>query len=241
MNKNRNENKIFLTADRNISNAKPSPLRLDKNRINNDTWRIFKIMAEYVDGFENMSDIGSAVSIFGSARTSPENKYYQLAEKLSYYLAKEGYAVITGGGGGIMEAANKGASEAPGVSVGLNIELPFEQIPNEYQNKSLSFNYFFCRKTMFLKYVNSCVLFPGGFGTMDEFFETITLIQTDKIEKMPVILMGVEFWSGLIDWIKNRLLADGMISKKDLDLFVLTDDVEEVIKTINKFFLEEIR
>lgn len=234
----KNENKIFLARQKYISNKKPNPICKDDNAFNNDQWRVFKIMAEYVDGFENMADIGSAISIFGSARTPKEDPYYKLAEKLSSLLAKEGYAVITGGGGGIMEAANKGAYEAGGVSVGLNIELPFEQVPNNYQTKSLSFHYFFSRKTMFLKYINSCILFPGGFGTMDEFFETITLIQTNKMEKIPIILIGVDFWSGLVDWIKKQLLTNNKISEEDLDLFFVTDDIEHVVKKVNDFFLK---
>ena len=201
-----------------------------------ETWRIFRIMAEFVEGFEELSSVGPAVSIFGSSRIGPDNKYYKLAEKTAGEIAKAGFAVITGGGGGTMEAANKGAREAGGRSIGLNIELPMEQIPNEYQNLSLHFRYFFCRKVMFLKYANGFVVMPGGFGTMDEFFESLVLIQTLKQAHFPVILMGSEYWQGLVDWIKDTMLRkNSYISGEDLDVFSVVDDPAEVAKIILDF------
>ncbi|MBN1764933.1 MAG: TIGR00730 family Rossman fold protein [Sedimentisphaerales bacterium] len=199
-----------------------------------ETWRVFRIMAEFVEGFDELSKLGPAVSIFGSARTSPDNPYYQLCEKTAAELVHAGFAIITGGGGGIMEAANKGAYEAGGISVGLNIDLPHEQIPNDYQNLSLSFRYFFARKTMFTKYARAFVILPGGFGTMDEFFEALTLIQTLKMARFPVILMGSDYWQGLIDWIKNKMLPEQNISSDDMHLFTLTDDPAQVVAIIEK-------
>jgi len=201
-----------------------------------EPWRIFRIMAEFVEGFDELSSIGPAVSIFGSARTKPGEKYYQLACDTAKEVVKAGFGVITGGGGGIMEAANKGAIEAGGKSIGLNIELPMEQKPNEYQNLSLTFRYFFCRKVMFLKYANGFVVMPGGFGTMDEFFESMVLIQTLKQAHFPVILMGADFWSGLIDWIKDQMLDNnGYISPEDMDVFTIEDDPAKVAKIIVDF------
>jgi len=201
-----------------------------------DLWRIFRIMAEFTEGFDELSSIGTAVSIFGSSRTNSDDKYYQLAEKTAYMLAKEDFAIITGGGGGIMEAANKGALEADGKSIGLNIELPQEQLPNNYQNLSLHFNYFFCRKMMFLKYAHGFIVFPGGLGTMDEFFESLVLIQTLKQASFPVILMGSDFWDGLIYWIKEKMLKDAdYISPEDLDVFTIVDKPEEATKIIIDF------
>ncbi len=204
----------------------------------NDSWAIFKIMAEFVDGYEKLSRIGPCVSIFGSARTKPDNKYYKLAEEIAFDLTQHGYGVITGGGPGIMEAGNKGAHRGKGVSVGLNIELPFEQHDNPFINpgKSLDFDYFFVRKVMFVKYSQGFVVMPGGFGTLDEMFEAITLIQTKKIGAFPIILVGTDFWGGLIDWVKNTLLDNGNISAKDLDLFSVVDTSDEVIDVINKFY-----
>ncbi len=204
----------------------------------NDSWAIFKIMAEFVDGYEKLSRIGPCVSIFGSARTKPDNKYYKLAEEIAFDLTQHGYGVITGGGPGIMEAGNKGAHRGKGVSVGLNIELPFEQHDNPFINpgKSLDFDYFFVRKVMFVKYSQGFVVMPGGFGTLDEMFEAITLIQTKKIGAFPIILVGTDFWGGLIDWVKNTLLENGNISAKDLDLFSVVDSSDEVIDVINKFY-----
>ncbi len=191
----------------------------------NDSWAIFKIMGEFVNGYEKLSKIGPCVSIFGSARTKPGHKYYQLAEDIAQKIVEHGYGVITGGGPGIMEAGNKGAHIAGGTSVGLNIDLPFEQHDNPYidSDKSLDFDYFFVRKVMFVKYSQGFVVMPGGFGTLDELFEAMTLIQTHKIESFPIILVGKEFWQGLIDWIKTALLEAGNISLKDLDLIHLVD------------------
>jgi len=201
-----------------------------------EPWRIFRIMAEFVEGFEELASIGPAVTIFGSAREKPGSKCYQLAEDTAREIAKAGFGVITGGGGGAMEAANKGASEAGATSVGLNIELPFEQKPNKYQNLALSFRYFFCRKVMFLKYANGFVVMPGGFGTMDELFESLCLIQTLKQVYFPVILMGSDYWSGLLDWIKNVMLDKyKYISPEDLDVFSVVDDPKETAKILVDF------
>lgn len=205
----------------------------------NDSWAIFKIMGEFVNGFEKMSKIGPCVSIFGSARTKPEDTYYLLAEKIAKRIVEAGYGVITGGGPGIMEAGNKGAHLGGGTSVGLNIELPFEQHDNPYidADKSLDFDYFFVRKVMFVKYSQGFVVMPGGFGTLDELFEAITLIQTHKIEEFPIILVGTSFWEGLLDWIKSKLLdAFGTISPNDLDLIHLVDTEDEVIEILEKFY-----
>ncbi len=203
-----------------------------------DTWQIFKIMAEFVEGFDKMSKIGPCVSIFGSARTKPEHRFYQLAEEIAYKLTLEGYGIITGGGPGIMEAANKGAKTAGGKSVGLNIELPFEQSSNAYidQDKLITFDYFFVRKLMFIKYAQGFVVLPGGFGTMDELFEALTLIQTKKIGKFPIVLVDVKFWSGMMDWIKSTVIAEGKISPEDLNLFHLVDTSDEAIACINEFY-----
>lgn len=205
----------------------------------NDSWAIFKVMSEFVDGFEKMSKIGPCVSVFGSARTKPGEKYYELAEKIAFNLTRNGYGVITGGGPGIMEAGNKGAQRGGGVSVGLNIELPFEQHDNPYidRDKNLQFDYFFVRKVMFVKYAQGFVAMPGGFGTLDELFEAITLIQTKKIAKFPIILVGSEFWAGLMVWIKEMLLSQtGNISEVDLELFTIVDTPEEVVESINDFY-----
>ncbi len=207
----------------------------------NDSWAIFKIMGEFVNGFERMSKIGPCVSIFGSARTKPEDKYYQLAEKVAKKIVEAGYGVITGGGPGIMEAGNKGAHLGGGTSVGLNIDLPFEQHDNPYidSDKSLDFDYFFVRKVMFVKYSQGFVVMPGGFGTLDELFEAITLIQTHKIGKFPIILVGTDFWEGLLDWVKKTLLNSfSNISPKDLDLIHLVDTEDEVITILDSFYKE---
>jgi uncharacterized protein (TIGR00730 family) len=200
---------------------------------------MFKVVAEFVDGFERMNKIGPCVSIFGSARTKPEDKYYKTAVQLAYRLSQEGFGVITGGGPGIMEAGNRGATMNDGTSVGLNIELPHEQGNNPYisPDKVLNFNYFFVRKVMFVKYAQAFIAFPGGFGTMDELFEVLTLIQTGKIEAVPVILFGSDFWGGMSDWIQN-VLSDEFktISPKDMNLIPITDDIEEVINIINAFY-----
>lgn len=203
-----------------------------------DTWQIFKIMAEFVEGFEKMSKIGPCVSIFGSARTKPENPYYILAEEIAFKLTKGGYGVITGGGPGIMEAANKGAQAANGKSVGLNIELPMEQYANKYidQDKLIFFEYFFVRKVMFVKYAQGFIVLPGGFGTLDEVFEALTLIQTHKIGKFPVVLVGKSYWEGLIGWLKTTMVEEKNINPEDLNLFVLVDTADEAVAHIDAFY-----
>jgi|TARA_B100000524_G_scaffold249022_1_gene133869 uncharacterized protein (TIGR00730 family) len=204
-----------------------------------DGWEIFKIMGEFVEGFERLSKIGPCVSIFGSARTNPENKYYAIAEELAYQLTQHKFGVITGGGPGIMEAGNKGAKRGGGKSVGLNILLPFEQEPNIYidNDKIINFDYFFVRKVMFIKYAQGFIVLPGGYGTLDEMFEALTLIQTKKSGKFPIILIGTEFWSGLINWIKDVLLKEeNNISEEDLDLIKIVDSPEEAVKQINEFY-----
>jgi uncharacterized protein (TIGR00730 family) len=201
-----------------------------------DLWRMFRIMAEFTEGFEELASVGPAVSIFGSARTDPDHPYYELAIETAAAVSKAGFVVITGGGGGIMEAANKGAAEAGGKSIGLNIELPMEQTPNEYQNLSLHFRYFFVRKVMFLKYAHGFIVFPGGYGTMDEFFESLVLIQTLKQAHFPVILMGNSYWDGLITWIKDVMLDKyGYISPEDLDVFTVADSPEAAAKILTDF------
>jgi uncharacterized protein (TIGR00730 family) len=204
----------------------------------NDSWALFKIMGEFVNGFEEMGLIGPCVSIFGSARTNSGTPEYELARNIAYEIANVGFGVITGGGPGIMEAANKGAKEAGGKSVGLNIDLPFEQNDNPYIDReyNLHFNYFFVRKVMFVKYAQAFVVMPGGFGTLDELFEAITLIQTQKIDKFPIILVGSSFWKGLMEWIKNKLYDNDKISKKDLELVYLADTPLEVISHIEQFY-----
>lgn len=205
----------------------------------NDSWALFKIMSEFVHGYERMSKIGPCVTIFGSARTQPENKYYKLATRIAEKIAEHGYGVITGGGPGIMEAGNRGAHKAKGTSVGLNIELPFEQHENPYidHDKNLEFDYFFVRKVMFVKYSQGFVVMPGGFGTLDELFEAVTLIQTHKISKFPIVLVGSEFWGGLLDWIKSVIEEEfGNISPGDIDLLHLVDTAEEVITIIDDFY-----
>jgi len=205
----------------------------------NDSWALFKIMGEFVHGFEKMSAIGPCVSIFGSARTKTDHPFYQLAVDVASEIAKNGYGVITGGGPGIMEAGNKGAHEANGTSVGLNIELPFEQHDNPYidNGKSINFDYFFVRKVMFVKYSQGFVVMPGGFGTLDELFEAITLIQTKKVGMFPIILVGTEFWSGLLDWVKTTLLDKfGNISPEDLDLIHLVDTPKQVVEVLDNFY-----
>jgi uncharacterized protein (TIGR00730 family) len=205
----------------------------------NDTWAIFKIMAEFVDGYEKLGKIGPCVSIFGSARTKPDNKYFKLAENIAFMLTQNGYGVITGGGPGIMEAGNKGAHRGKGISVGLNIELPFEQFDNAYidRDKNLQFDYFFVRKVMFVKYAQGFVVMPGGFGTLDELFEAMTLIQTKKIGKFPIILVGKDFWEGLFDWVKKVLIQKyGNVSPEDLDLIKIVDTEQEVVDVLNDFY-----
>ena len=207
-----------------------------------DLWRIFKVMAEFTEGFEELASIGPAVSIFGSSRAKPEERYYEMAVRTAYELSKAGFSVITGGGGGIMEAANKGAAEAGGKSIGLNIEIPMAQIPNKYQNISLHFRYFFCRKVMFLKYAHGFVVLPGGYGTMDEFFESLVLIQTLKQASFPVVLMGSEYWDGLVKWMKETMLKEhGYISPEDLDVFTVVDDPKKAAKIMLDFKKSEGR
>jgi uncharacterized protein (TIGR00730 family) len=202
-----------------------------------DTWRIFRIMGEFVEGYERLGQIGPSVSVFGSARTSPEHPYYAMGEAVGRRLVERGYAVLTGGGPGIMEAANRGAQAAGGASVGLNIDLPHEQRANPFvdPDKILTFDFFFARKTMFVKYAQGFVVLPGGFGTMDELFEALTLIQTHKTARFPVVLMGREFWGGMVDWLKNVMLTAGNIADPDLTLFTMTDDPVEAVGFIEQF------
>jgi uncharacterized protein (TIGR00730 family) len=203
-----------------------------------NSWQIFKIMAEFVDGFEKLGKIGPCVSIFGSARTKPDHKYYKLAEEIASKLTKEGYGVITGGGPGIMEAANKGAKEAGGKSVGLNIELPHEQYANPFvdADKLISFDYFFIRKVMFMKYAQGFIVLPGGFGTLDELFEAMTLIQTNKIGKFPIVWVGTEYWSGLLNWVKTTMTTEQYISVTDHELFSVVDTADEAVEIIDNFY-----
>ncbi|MDD5167448.1 MAG: TIGR00730 family Rossman fold protein [Syntrophales bacterium] len=202
-----------------------------------ESWRIFRIMAEFVDAIETLSGVERAVTVFGSARLKPEDPYYQKAEILARKLVERGFGVITGGGPGIMEAANKGAAEAGGKSVGMNIRLPYEQKPNPYANIHVDYKYFFIRKVMFVKYAVAYVIMPGGFGTMDELFEALTLIQTRRIKSFPVILMGSDFWKGLLDWLKKTMLRECKIDREDLDLIQIMDDPEEVVRHIQKFVI----
>lgn len=201
-----------------------------------ETWRVFRIQSELVEGFETLHDLGPAVTIFGSARLSQENKYYEDAVRLAKMLADDGFAIITGGGPGIMEGANKGAKKGKAHSVGLNIEIPAEQEPNRYHDISLSFRYFFIRKLMFIKYAIAFIIFPGGFGTMDELFEALTLSQTKRIQSFPIILYGSEYWKGLMDWMKNTLVPNGTIALEDFALFSLVDTPEEVRFLINEHY-----
>jgi uncharacterized protein (TIGR00730 family) len=203
----------------------------------NETWRIFRIMAEFIEAIETLSGIKPAVSIFGSARTRPGDPYYEKAEKLARLLAESGFSVITGGGPGIMEAGNKGAAATGGQSVGMNIRLPHEQTPNSYANISIDYKYFFIRKVMFVKYAVAYVILPGGFGTMDELFEALTLIQTKRIKAFPVILMGGEYWKGLVDWLRETMLHNNKISACDIDLFQVIDDPEEAVRHIKKYII----
>jgi uncharacterized protein (TIGR00730 family) len=200
--------------------------------VHSDYWRVLRIQSEFVEGFGALAELGPAVSVFGSARTPPDHPDYTQAERLGRLLTEAGFAVITGGGPGVMEAANKGASKAGGVSVGLGIELPFEQDLNEWVDIGVNFRYFFARKTMFVKYAQAFCVLPGGFGTMDELFEALTLVQTRKVTRFPVVLIGVDYWSGLIDWLRKTMLADGKISAHDLELIQLTDDVEEAVEAV---------
>ena len=204
-----------------------------------DSWQIFKIMSEFVEGFDNLSKIGPCVSVFGSARTTPDNKYYEQAEEIGYLITQKGYGVITGGGPGIMEAANKGAQRGGGKSVGLNIDLPYEQSANEYidNDKIITFDYFFVRKLMFVKYAQGFIVLPGGVGTLDELYEAITLIQTKKIARFPIVLVGSSYWKGMLKWISEEMLGvEQNISEKDLDLISLVDTPHEAVEIIDKFY-----
>jgi uncharacterized protein (TIGR00730 family) len=201
--------------------------------LSSETWRVFRIMAEFVEGFETLAGLGPAVTVFGSARTTEDNPYYAQAVELGRRFSTEGFGVITGGGPGIMAAANRGAFEAGGKSVGLNITLPMEQLPNPYQTHQLNFHYFFVRKVMFVKYASAFINFPGGFGTMDEFFESMTLIQTEKISPFPIICIGTDYWGGLIDWMRQTVLeGHGNIDPEDMQRFLVTDDIEQAIQVV---------
>ncbi len=206
--------------------------------VKEDTWRIFKIMAEFVEGFDKLYQVGECVTIFGSARTKPTDKHYKLAYKTALLLAKNGYGVVSGGGGGIMEAANKGASDGGGASVGLNILLPHEQAPNPFIKTLINFHYFFVRKVMFVKYAHGVIIMPGGFGTMDEFCEVLTLTQTKKVHRFPIVLMGTEYWQGMLDWFRDSMLKKGYISAEDLDMFLVTDDPREAVQYIKDFSID---
>jgi len=204
-----------------------------------DSWRIFKIVSEFVEGFEKLARIGPCVSIFGSARTRPDSKYFKLAEEVAYKLTQHGYGIITGGGPGIMEAGNLGAKKGGGSSVGINIALPYEQQPNMFidSDKLITFDHFFVRKVMFMKYAQGFVVLPGGFGTLDELFEAITLIQTQKIGKFPIVLVGTEYWSGLVKWLREEMLEDeGNINAEDLNLFTIVDTADEAVDIVNNFY-----
>lgn len=219
----------------------PQIPRTYKDENNKDMWRVFRIMGELVEGFEMLHKVGPCISIFGSARTNPDDKYYELAVKTSELITKKGFGIITGGGPGVMEAGNKGAMQGKGKSVGLGIDLPFEQGLNQYvaQEYAVNFHYFFVRKLMFVKYAQGFVVFPGGFGTLDELFESLTLIQTHKISKFPIVLFGSEYWEGLVDWIKGTMVESGTISEGDVDLFSITDSPEEVVNIICDFYKDE--
>ena len=208
-----------------------------------ESWRMFRIISEFTEGFDRLSSLGYAVSIFGSARLKEDNPYYQQSVEIAQRLGKEGFAIITGGGPGVMEAANKGAFDSESKSVGLNIRLPQEQLPNPYQDMMLDYRYFFVRKVMFVKHSMGYVCMPGGFGTMDEFFESLTLMQTEKIYPMPLILFGVKYWQGLIDWMKTTMVPAGTVTESDFDYITLTDDMDEVVSTLVKHrqWKEEMR
>jgi len=218
------------------SQDKKVPTSLPSGAMSRESWKIFQIMAEFVDGFEHLSLIQPSVSIFGSARTGPDHEHYLLAEEIARRLSDAGFAVISGGGPGIMEAANKGAQAGRSPSVGVNIKLPFEQSFNAYQDISLSFQHFFARKVMFVKYAKAYVVMPGGFGTLDEVIEALTLIQTGKSVRMPILLVHRSFWTGLVDWFRDTLIREGVISPEDMDLFTLVDTADEVLEAIFAFY-----
>lgn len=225
-----------LESDQRVPHATQDEQLLESPRTDEfthtDTWRVFRIMGEFVEGFDELASLTRGISIFGSARTPPEDRYYKAAQETAALLAREGFAVITGGGPGIMEAANRGAFEAGGLSVGCNIELPFEQGANPYLTRSLTFRYFFVRKMMFVKYSLGFIIFPGGFGTLDELFEALTLIQTKKIRNFPVVLFGSAYWEGLLNWIRDPAMKEGKVTEQDLKLLHLTDSPAEVVKII---------
>ena len=229
---------VVLRGDQRIQTSTTDERLLDTRGptdwVHTDPWRVFRIQAEFVEGFGSLSNLPRAVSVFGSARTPRDHPQYETARRIGAALVEAGYAVITGGGPGIMEAANCGAKDADGMSVGLGIELPFEQGMNQYVDLGINFRYFFVRKTMFVKYSQAFICLPGGFGTLDELFESLTLVQTKKVTKFPVVLFGSEYWGGLVDWIRSSVLADGKISEKDLDLIHVTDDVDDAIAVVDK-------
>jgi len=227
------------TEDERLLSRRPEGTRAS-DFIHTDPWRVFRIMGEFVEGFDALATLGPAVSIFGSARILPDDPMYAAAEETARRLAEVGFAVITGGGPGIMEAANKGAREGGGESVGCNIELPFEQGMNAYVTKAINFRYFFVRKTMFVKYAEGFIIFPGGFGTMDELFEALTLIQTGKVRHFPVVLFGTAYWKGLLDWMRDTMLAEGKISQGDLDWLIVTDSPEETVRVILEAYRERV-
>jgi uncharacterized protein (TIGR00730 family) len=224
------------TEDQQLLRPRPQP-----DFLNTDTWRTLRIMGEFVEGFDALAGVGPAVSVFGSARVGRRNRYYAAARRMGARLAEEGFAVITGGGPGIMEAANRGARDAGGLSIGCNIELPFEQGLNEFVDLGIEFRYFFVRKTMFVKYAEGFIIFPGGFGTLDELFEALTLIQTGKVDNFPVVMYGKEYWAGLLDWIRERLLYEAKISPEDLRLLTVTDSIDEACATIVERRRERLR
>ncbi len=227
----------FLPDDPRREHSMPDKQYVVNDITIKDSWRLFHIIAEFVEGFEALAECPPAVSIFGSARAKPDDEVYKKAEQIATRLAESGFAVITGGGPGVMEAANKGASLAGGKSIGLNIQLPLEQEPNPYSNLSLSFRYFFVRKVMFVKYAVAYIILPGGFGTLDELFESVTLIQTNKIKPFPVILVGSEYWKGLLDWVKGTLLKQGKISQDDLDILHVIDEPDEIVKLLKRMII----
>lgn len=227
-----NSPRTAVTEDERLLTAAPSQER--RTFVHTDPWRVLRIMGEFVEGFDTLSDVRFAVSIFGSARTRSDDPYYEKAVETARLLARQGFPIITGGGPGIMEAANRGAQEGKGLSIGCNIELPFEQGTNPYVERSINFRYFFVRKTMFVKYATAFIVYPGGYGTMDEMFEALTLIQTGKVKNFPVVLFGVEYWQGLRDWLEGRVAGEGKIDGKDLLLFHVTDDPADAVARVVK-------
>ncbi len=216
--------------DRSTTDQRLLDSRGPSDWVHTDPWRVLRIQSEFVEGFGSLAELGHAVSVFGSARTTADSPEYALGERLGRRLAGAGFAVITGGGPGVMEAANKGACEAGGISVGLGIELPFESGFNPWVDRGVNFRYFFARKTMFVKYAQGFVVLPGGFGTFDELFEALTLVQTQKVTSFPIVLVGTAYWSGLVDWLREQVLAEGMVSERDLSMFSLTDDVDDAVE-----------